>query len=183
VNCGAGSGLVIWITGLSGAGKTTLATQIGRLLAAEGWPVQLLDGEQMRRRLAPDLGYARPDREAVLRRIAYVGELLAAHGVIVLVAAISPYSRLRREFRAASRHYLEIFASAPLSECERRDPKGLYSHARCGQMANFVGIDQDYEIDDEHDLEIKTGRDSIDFSLDQAMRFLHARLWPHVTPS
>lgn len=163
---------MIWITGLSGSGKTSLATEVERRLIAARLKAALIDGEAARLLVAPQLGYGRADREAVLRRIAGIAAAEAAAGATALIAAVSPYAALRRTFRAASPNYREIFANASLEECERRDPKGLYRRARAGEIADMIGIDEPYDADVTYDVAIDTGMLDITACADEAMTFL-----------
>lgn len=142
----ADQGAIVLLTGLSGAGKSTIAQAVSAGLGARDLRVQVLDADEVRRGLNRDLGFSREDRNENLRRLGYVANLLAAHGVIVLVAAIAPYREARELIRAAARRpFLEVFVSAPLDVCEGRDPKGLYKKARRGELRGFTGIDDPYE--------------------------------------
>ncbi len=119
-------GLIVWFTGLSGAGKTTLCSSVSTELLARGFKVEVLDGDSVRKNLNSDLGFSQQDRDENIRRIGFVAELLSRHGVIVLVAAISPYRAVREELRRAIPNFMEVYVNAPLAICEQRDPKGLY---------------------------------------------------------
>ncbi len=147
---------MVWFTGLSGAGKSTLAGGLRERLLANGYRVELLDGDLVRRSLCRDLGFSREDREENIRRIGFVANLLARHGVIALVSAIAPYRSMRRELREQARCYFEVFVNAPLAVCEQRDPKGLYKRARSGELPNFTGIDDSYETPESPDVECRT---------------------------
>lgn len=141
-------GAVCWFTGLSGAGKSSVANQVELLLNERGMRTYLLDGDNIRHGLCKDLGFSAQDRAENVRRIGQVGKLLADSGVIVLVALISPYRDDRDSVRSSVEEvapFVEIFVNASLSTCEGRDPKGLYKKARQGIIKNFTGIDDPYE--------------------------------------
>jgi len=139
--------MCLWFTGLSGAGKSTIANLVERKLHALGYHTYLLDGDNVRHGINKDLGFTPADRVENIRRIAEVAQLMVDAGLIVLVSAISPYRSERRSARElfGSGEFLEVFVDAPLEECERRDPKGLYRKARAGEIRNFTGIDAPYE--------------------------------------
>jgi adenylyl-sulfate kinase len=157
------TGGVVWLTGLSGAGKSTLATAVSARLAAAR-PVELLDGDDVRTFLSAGLGFSRADRDTNVHRIGYVARLLAKHGVLVFVAAISPYAdtraRLRELSRAAGHLFVEVFVHAPLETVIERDVKGLYQRARAGEIASFTGISDPYEPPPAPDVEVRTDRES-----------------------
>src|SRR5208283_2535470 len=132
---------VVWLTGLSSAGKTTLAEQVFDRLRSAGHKVELLDGDLVRRRLSKGLGYSKEDRDENIRRIGFVAELLTRNGVIVLVSAISPYRAVRDEMRAAIGNFVEVYVNAPLEVCQQRDVNGVYLRARTGQIHQVTGID------------------------------------------
>ena len=156
------TGGIVWLTGLSGAGKSTLATALAARLAALR-PVEALDGDDVRTFLSAGLGFSRADRDTNVQRIAYVGRLLARHGVLVFVAAISPYAetraRLRELSRAAGHPFLEVFVHAPLETVIERDVKGLYRRAQAGEIASFTGISDPYEPPAVPDVEVRTDRE------------------------
>jgi bifunctional enzyme CysN/CysC len=139
--------LCLWFTGLSGAGKSTIANLVERRLHALGCHTYLLDGDNVRHGINKDLGFTPEDRVENIRRIAEVAHLMVDAGLIVLVSAISPYRSERQSARElfAAAEFMEVFVDAPLEECERRDPKGLYRKARAGTIRNFTGIDAPYE--------------------------------------
>ncbi len=153
-------GLTVWFTGLSGAGKTTICRNVQTELLAAGMPVEVLDGDAIRNNLSSDLGFSEEDRKENIKRIAYVAQLLTRNGVVVLVAAISPYRSSREEARTAIGNFLEIYVNAPLEVCEARDPKGLYRRARSGELKRFTGIDQPYEEPLSPDVECHTDIES-----------------------
>src|SRR5919106_1297288 len=138
-------GAVIWLTGLSGSGKTTIAHMVEDKLLQAGVPVEILDGDVARENLSKGLGFSKEDRDTNIRRIAFVAHLLQRNGVFVITAAISPYRSVREEARSMAKDFVEVFADAPLEVCEERDVKGLYQKARAGEIKGFTGIDDPYE--------------------------------------
>jgi len=159
-------GAIIWLTGLSGAGKSTLATALAGELAAELRAHELLDGDEVRTFLSAGLGFSRADRDTNIRRIGYVARLLAKHGVLVIVSAISPYRATRDELRAASaaagHGFVEVFVNAPLETVIARDVKGLYAKAQAGEIPSFTGISDPYEPPLSPELELRTDQLSIE---------------------
>ena len=119
-------GVTIWLTGLSGAGKTTITQALEQKLLAEGYDIEVLDGDVVRTNLTKGLGFSKADRDENIRRIGFVAHLLTRHGVIVLVSAISPYREIREEVKQKIGNFVEVFVNAPLNVCEERDVKGLY---------------------------------------------------------
>jgi len=150
--------LCVWFTGLSGAGKSTIADLLERRLHALGRHTYLLDGDNVRHGLCRDLGFTQADRVENIRRAAEVARLMVDAGLVVLVSFISPYRAERRFARALfqSGEFLEVFVDAPLEECERRDPKGLYAKARRGALGNFTGIDSPYEAPEAPEVHLHT---------------------------
>lgn len=150
--------LCVWFTGLSGAGKSTLANLLDRRLHEAGRHTYLLDGDNVRQGLNRDLGFTEADRVENIRRVAEVARLMTDAGLIVLVSFISPFRSERRMARDlfAPGEFLEVFVDAPLSECEKRDPKGLYAKARRGELKNFTGIDSAYERPENAELRLNT---------------------------
>jgi bifunctional enzyme CysN/CysC len=169
-------GLTIWFTGLSSAGKTTLAQAVFERLWARGHQVELLDGDEVRRHLSKDLGFSRQDRDENIRRIAFVADLLTRNGVIVLVSAISPYRAARVEARQRIGSFVEVFVDAPLAICEQRDTKGLYKKARAGEIVGFTGIDDPYEPPDAPEVRCDTDRETEAESVAKILRYLDSIL-------
>jgi bifunctional enzyme CysN/CysC len=154
----------VWFTGLSGSGKSTIANQLEQLLHAHGRHTYVLDGDNVRHGLNRDLGFSEADRAENIRRVAEVAKLMVDAGLIVIVAFISPFRAERGLARALfdEGEFLEVFVDAPLDECERRDPKGLYAKARRGDLVHFTGVDSDYEPPDAPDLHLMTANSSIE---------------------
>ena len=167
---------VVWFTGLSGAGKSTLCLCVDRRLRERGIATQVLDGDILRKQLWPDLGYSHADRCENLRRHSYVAGLLARNGIVVLVAAISPYREMREEIRASHPRFIEVFANASLEICEARDPKGLYLRARQGLIQHFTGISDPYEPPLRPEIECRTGTESIEESCEKITAHILAEI-------
>ncbi|HET7127681.1 MAG TPA: adenylyl-sulfate kinase [Gaiellaceae bacterium] len=149
---------VVWLTGLSGAGKSTIANLVERELHARGSHTYLLDGDNVRHGLNKDLGFTEADRVENIRRVAEVAKLMVDAGLIVIVAFISPFRSERQMARALveENEFVEVFVDAPLELAEARDPKGLYRKARRGELANFTGIDSPYETPEQPELRVDT---------------------------
>lgn len=159
------TGMTIWLTGLSGSGKTTIGQEVTNALLKQGCKVELLDGDIVRTKLTKGLGFGKADRDENIRRIGFVSHLLTKHGVIVVVAAISPYREIRQEVRKLIGNFMEVYVNAPLDVCEQRDVKGLYKKARSGEINNFTGVDDPYEPPLTHEVECWTNQESINESV------------------
>lgn len=146
----------MWFTGLSGAGKTTIATALGAELLASGRRVEVLDGDVVRTHLSKGLGFTREDRDINVARIAFVAHLLARNGVVVLVAAVSPYRATREAARATIGDFVEVHVAPPLDACVARDPKGLYKKALAGEIPHFTGVSDPYEPPEGAELTLDT---------------------------
>lgn len=164
-------GQVIWLTGLSGAGKTTLAFALSKKLADAGFKVESLDGDEIRETLSKGLGFSKEDRDANIRRIGFVSRLLARNGVTVLTAAISPYRDLRDEIRrtveADGARFVEVFVRCPLAVLIERDVKGLYKKALAGEIEHFTGVSDPYEDPLRPDVVVDSSIDSVEESAAQ----------------
>lgn len=144
-----GPGAVVWLTGLSGSGKSTVAVEVERSLVAAGRAAYLLDGDNLRHGLNGDLGFGAADRVENIRRVGEVAVLFADAGVVAVVPLISPYrsarDAVRERVQSAGLAFVEVFVATPLALCEERDPKGLYAKARAGELVGMTGIDDPYE--------------------------------------
>jgi adenylylsulfate kinase len=157
-------GVTVWFTGLSGAGKTTIRMEVERQLLAQGYQLEVLDGDIVRENLTKGLGFSKADRDENIRRIGFVSHLLTRNGVIVLVSAISPYRDIRDEVRGRIGDFVEVFVNAPLEVCEDRDVKGLYKKARSGELKQFTGIDDPYEAPLSPEIECRTDLETLEES-------------------
>ena len=138
-------GVTVWMTGLPGSGKTTLAKIIETRLKSRGLPVEVFDGDEVRKNLSSDLGFSKRDRELHAKRVAYVSKLLSRNGVIAIVALISPYREFRENARKDIPDFVEVYVKASIETCARRDPKGLYKKAQMGEIKDLTGPQDPYE--------------------------------------
>jgi adenylylsulfate kinase len=168
-------GFTLWLTGMSGAGKSTISDQlIARFRAAQA-KVELLDGDIVRTNLSQGLGFSREDRDTNIRRIGFVSELLTRHGVIVVVAAISPYRETREEVKNRIGNFVEVHVDCPIEVLAARDVKGLYKRALAGEVGNFTGISDPYEPPLDPDVVVRSDRETVDESVDKIWRELEQR--------
>jgi adenylylsulfate kinase len=164
---------VVWLTGLSGAGKSTIAAEVCQRLRAVGARVELIDGDAIRA-LFPATGFTAAERDAHIRRVAYFASRLEHHGVVVVCALISPYAASRAYARSLCSRFVEVHVSTPLDECERRDVKGLYRRARRGEIPHFTGIDDPYEPPASPELRLDTTCMSVADAADRVMALMAA---------
>jgi adenylylsulfate kinase len=153
-------GFILWFTGLSGAGKTTLARLVETHLRERGHRVEVLDGDIIRTNLSKGLGFSKEDRDANIRRIGFVCRLLARNEVVAIAAAISPYREVREEIRRESDGFVEVYVKCPISVLGERDVKGLYKQALAGEIKNFTGIDDPYEEPLAPEVTVETDRET-----------------------
>lgn len=165
-------GLILWLTGLSGSGKTTIAKGLHQELKERSCLVELLDGDVVRTNLSKGLGYSREDRNTNIRRIGFVANLLSRNGVVAIIAAISPYQDSRDELRKTAQNFIEVYVNAPLEVCEERDVKGLYAMARAGEIRAFTGIDDPYEEPTNPDLVCYTAEETVEESIAKVINHL-----------
>ncbi len=165
-------GVTVWLTGLSGAGKSTIARCIEASLKARNRQVEVLDGDLIRTWLSQGLGFSKKDRDINVRRVGFVANLLSRNGVIVIAATISPYQDIRDEIRAINKDFVEVHVNAPLEVCEARDVKGLYARARSGEIKGFTGIDDPYEVPVNPEVVCESGKETVEESADKVIRAL-----------
>jgi adenylylsulfate kinase len=158
-------GVTVWLTGLSGAGKSTISKALEQELRSKECKVEVLDGDVIRENLTKGLGFSKEDRDENIRRIGFVAHLLTRNGVVVLVSAISPYNAIRDEVHQRIGDFIEVYVNAPLAVCEQRDVKGLYKKARSGEIKNFTGIDDPYEAPCNPEVECRTDLETIEESV------------------
>lgn len=172
-------GLVVWLTGLPGSGKTTIATGVAERLREKGYRVEVLDGDWVRKTINPDAGYTREERRRHLLRVAWIARLLARNGVIVLCSFVSPYRSVRKEIREIIEKeapFLEVYVKCPLEECIRRDPKGLYAKALRGEIKHFTGISDPYEPPENPDVVLDTVNNSVHENVEELLKVILERL-------
>ena len=162
-------GFILWFTGLSGSGKTTITKALEPELKARGCKVEILDGDVVRTNLSKGLGFSQEDRDTNIRRIGFVAHLLSRNGVATMTAAISPYRAIRDEIRAMEPNFVEVYVTAPLEVCEGRDVKGLYAKARAGEIKGFTGIDDPYEEPINPEIICYTERESVEESVKKVL--------------
>ena len=174
-------GCVLWLTGLSGAGKSSIATELEGELFNLGRQVYVLDGDNIRHGLGSDLGFSHKDRTENIRRIGEVAKLFADAGVICITAFISPYCADRDSVRRilTKGRFIEVFVNAPLETCEERDPKGLYAKARAKEIKEFTGVSAPYELPQNPEIELCTDKLSVQESVTKVMEYLQSKLWTH----
>ena len=176
-------GYVLWFTGLSGAGKSTVASLVTHELRRRDAPVESLDGDVVRTHLSAGLGFSRADRDTNILRIGFVAGLLSRHGVGVVTAVISPYASTRRQVREMTTNFTEVFVDAPLDACIARDVKGLYARALAGEIAHFTGVSDPYEAPEDPELHLRTDRETPEESTGRVLDYLEERGWVPPAPS
>ena len=165
----ANRGCTVWLTGLSGAGKTTISKVLARRLRELGVSHELLDGDVVRENLGKGLGFSKEDRDTNVRRVGFVCELLARHGVVAVAAMISPYRAVREELRARIPNFIEVHVDCPLGEVIERDVKGLYRKALAGEIPHFTGISDPYEPPAAPEVTVNTAVETPDASADKIL--------------
>ncbi|MCK8816111.1 adenylyl-sulfate kinase [Natroniella sulfidigena] len=173
--CQTNRGVTVWFTGLSGAGKTTVAVEVEKQLQKRNTRVQRLDGDIVRESLTSDLGFSKEDRNENIKRNTFVAKLLTKHDVVTLCSFISPYRSARDYARQEIEEvgeFVEVFVNPPLEVCEERDVKGLYQQARDGKIANFTGISDPYQAPENPDLELRTDQETLEESAQKVIDYL-----------
>jgi adenylylsulfate kinase len=167
-------GFTIWLTGFSGSGKTTIASELYKKLIEKTMPCEILDGDVIRQHLSQGLTFSKEDRCENIMRIGYVAEILSKHGVSVIVSAISPYKSARDIVRKKIQAFVEVYVKCSIEECERRDVKGLYKKAKTGEIKNFTGISDPYEEPVNPEVICYTENESIEESVAKILACLEA---------
>jgi len=158
---------VIWLTGIPGSGKTTLALELQKFYEQNGLPVEILDGDEIRKTLSKDLGFSPEDRKEHNRRVIFVAQILAKNGVTTIVPLISPYRETRAFARKEIPNFVEVWVKASVDECIKRDPKGLYKKAIAGEIKNLTGLQAPYEEPENAELIIDTEAQTVEESIKQ----------------
>jgi adenylyl-sulfate kinase len=170
-------GLTLWFTGLSGAGKSTIAEAVEAELRERGAKVEVLDGDVVRTNLSKGLGFSKEDRDTNIRRIAFVADLLSRNGVVAITAAISPYREIRDEARQMiGDRFVEIYVKASVEECARRDVKGLYEKAFKGEIKEFTGVSDPYEAPENAEIVVDTENETVEESAGKVLAYLGQRV-------
>lgn len=165
-------GFTLWFTGLSGAGKSTIANMLEKKFRESGLKIETLDGDIVRTHLSKGLGFSKEDRDTNIKRIGYVASLLSRNGVIAVTAAISPYKEIRNEVREMHENFVEVYAKCPLDIVEKRDVKGLYKKARAGEIPQFTGISDPYEEPENPEIIIETNKETPEESTNKILNWL-----------
>jgi len=157
---------VIWLTGIPGSGKTTLALELQKIYQQKGLPIEILDGDEIRKTLSKDLGFSPEDRKEHNRRVIFVAKILAKNGVTTIIPLISPYRETRANARKEIPNFVEVWVKASVDECKKRDPKGLYKKALAGEIKNLTGLQAPYEEPQNAELVLDTEKHSVEESVD-----------------
>ena len=165
-------GFTCWLTGLSGAGKSTIATELSKSLNILSIPTEVIDGDVIRKHLSSDLGFSSKDRETNVLRVGYVCSLLNKHSINTIVALISPCNETRNKVRDSLDNFIEIYVDCPLVECIKRDPKGLYQKALTGDIPEFTGISSPYNPPDHPEITLKTDEEDVKQSVQKILSYL-----------
>jgi len=156
----------MWLTGIPGSGKTTLALGLQKFYQQKGLPIEILDGDEIRKTLSKDLGFSPEDRKEHNRRVIFVAKILAKNGVTTIIPLISPYRETRANARKEFPNFVEVWVKASVDECKKRDPKGLYKKALAGEIKNLTGLQAPYEEPENAELVLDTEKHSVEESVD-----------------
>lgn len=170
-------GFTVWLTGLSGAGKSTIAQALAQALQQRGLRVEILDGDVVRQHLSKGLGFSKADRDTNVLRVGWVCQLLNKHGVVAIAALISPYRETRQQLRKMLPRFVEVYVHAPLDVLIQRDVKGLYKKALAGEISNFTGISDPYEPPEHPEVVCHTHQETVEESVGKILAHLQARGW------
>ncbi len=168
-------GFTIWLTGLSGAGKTTIGLALEGELRARGLNTERLDGDTVREGLTRDLGFSKEDRDRNIERVSFVAKLLSRNGVAVIASFISPYREARDKVRQQATNFIEVYVYAPLEVCAQRDVKGLYAKALAGEIKGFTGVDDPYEPPLAPEITVHTDQETVQQSVSRIIHYLEER--------
>lgn len=168
----AHKGVTLWLTGLSGAGKSTIADILDPKLREIGMKVESLDGDVIRTNLGKGLGFSKEDRDLNVLRVGFVCDLLTRNGVVVIASLISPYAEIRQKNRELIGDFIEVFVSTPIEECAKRDPKGLYKKAYAGEIKGFTGIDDPYEAPTTAEIVLDTQKNTAEECADIVIKYM-----------
>jgi len=169
-------GHTVWLTGLSGSGKTTIANNLVKILRKKNIPVVLLDGDVVRKTLSYDLGYTKEERDKHITRVGDVSHLININGVFTIVSVISPTRNIRRYARYLNQDFVEVYVKCPLSVCEKRDVKGYYKQVRAGKIKEFVGINIIYEKPENPEIILETDTETVEESVDKIVKYLEKNI-------
>ncbi len=167
-------GFTLWLTGLSGAGKTTIAVALETALRERGVRVERLDGDTVREGLTRDLGFSKEDRDKNIERVTFVAKLLSRNGVGVIASFISPYRAARLKVRQEATNFIEVYVNCPIEVCAARDVKGMYAKAFAGQIKNFTGVDDPYEAPETPEITLHTDHETLSESVGHVLTYLEA---------
>ncbi len=157
---------VIWLTGIPASGKTTIALELQKFYQNKGLPVDILDGDEIRKTLSKDLGFSPEDRKEHNRRVIFVAQILSKNGVTTIIPLISPYRETRAFARKEIPNFIEVWVKASVDECIKRDPKGLYKKAKAGEIKNLTGLQAPYEEPENAELVVDTENQSVEESVE-----------------
>jgi adenylylsulfate kinase len=167
-------GFTLWLTGLSGAGKTTIAIELENQLRERGLYIERLDGDTVREGLTRDLGFSKEDRDKNIERVTFVAKLLSRNGVGTIASFISPYREARQNVRQNTTNFIEVYVNAPLDVCASRDVKGLYAKAFAGELKGFTGVNDPYEAPEAAEITVHTDRESLEESVAKIVDYLES---------
>jgi len=169
------AGFVVWLTGLPGSGKTTIARSLVSKLRQAGIKLELLDGDEVRKQLSPDLGFTKKDRELHARRVVYLSRILARNGVVSIVSLISPYREFRLFARKEIGNFVEVYVKASLEACIKRDPKGLYKKAQNGEITDLTGLQDVYEEPEDPEIVVETEDEDVEACVQKILQVLKVK--------
>jgi len=173
------NGLVFWLTGLSGSGKTTISNIVKERIKKDGIRTEILDGDWFRQNIDPEAGFTKEERRKHLIKVANVAKLLARNGIVTICSFVSPYEDVRNEIKNIIKdeaNFYLIYAKCEIEECIKRDPKGLYKKALKGEIKNFTGIDDPYEEPKKYDLLLDTVKNSVEYNVEKLYNFIKEKI-------